>query len=138
MKRCFKCGESKPLSEFYKHPQMGDGHLNKCKVCTRADTRAHRRAKPEYYRAYDRDRFQNDLNRRIEQGRYSRRFRKRHPEKYRARTALNNALRDGRIVKQNCEVCGSADSQAHHDDYSKPLEVRWLCQRDHEAVHHAA
>lgn len=43
-KVCFKCQKEKLLSEFYKHAEMGDGHLNKCKYCTRRDT------KDDYYR----------------------------------------------------------------------------------------
>lgn len=38
-KKCFKCEKELPITEFYKHPNMGDGHLNKCKSCTKNDTK---------------------------------------------------------------------------------------------------
>ena len=56
MKRCFKCGETKPLDDFHRHPAMADGHLNKCKECARAYAIAHRAANLSAYREYDRAR----------------------------------------------------------------------------------
>lgn len=52
-----------------------------------------------------------------------------------AREQLNHYLRDNHIERKPCEVCGNVDSEAHHDDYSKPLEVRWLCFKHHRAWH---
>ncbi len=61
--------------------------------------------------------------------------RERNPEKYKAHTALGNAIRDGKVFKQPCEVCGAAKVEGHHDDYSKPLSVRWFCRPHHRAYH---
>jgi len=61
----------------------------------------------------------------------SARMRGKYPEKVKARSRVSDAVRSGKLTKQPCEVCGSARVQAHHDDYSKPLEVRWLCRTHH-------
>lgn len=52
-----------------------------------------------------------------------------------ARRALYYAIEKGRMQKGHCEVCGAIKVEAHHDDYSKPLDVRWLCNRHHIEVH---
>jgi len=56
-------------------------------------------------------------------------------EKRRAHWTVHNAIRDGRLMKEPCEVCGVEKTDAHHDDYSKPLEVRWLCRKHHGERH---
>jgi hypothetical protein len=133
-KRCFKCGEIKNLSAFYPHKQMADGHLNKCIDCTKADVRLNRRTS-DRSREYDRQRNGTEKRKQLwkEKGR---KYRTNYPEKCKAHDKLNNALAKGRLVRMACEVCGNEKSQAHHDDYSKPLEVRWLCAL-HHARHHA-
>lgn len=56
-------------------------------------------------------------------------------DKVRARKALNHAVGAGRIARQPCEQCNAPKAEAHHDDYSKPLSVRWLCPRCHSQLH---
>jgi len=58
-------------------------------------------------------------------------------EKSRARGQVFRAVRAGKLTKGPCIVCGSSESRAHHRDYSKPLEVTWLCSRHHEHAHRA-
>lgn len=57
-------------------------------------------------------------------------------ERWRARGLARHAIASGRLVRGPCEVCGATRVDAHHDDYSRPLEVRWLC-RPHHVEHHA-
>lgn len=65
------------------------------------------------------------------------RNREKYPEKYKARNLLNSAVRDGRVIKPGaCESCGAKEHiHGHHDDYSKPLDVKWLCAACHKARH---
>ena len=62
-------------------------------------------------------------------------FREYDRQKIRARAAANHAIERGELVRQPCEVCGAVPTDGHHDDYSKPLEVRWLCHEHHGAEH---
>lgn len=60
----------------------------------------------------------------------------RHPDRRRAQVAVNRAIASGALEKKPCETCGATQAiHGHHEDYSRPLEVRWLC-RDHHAARH--
>ena len=129
-KECFKCNTIRPLSEFYRHKAMADGTLNKCKLCTKADTIKNRKAKINYYREYDKRRGNRQTAE--DTGKY----RLNNPNKYSAHILVNNAVRSGKINKGACEICGVfIGVHAHHDDYSKPLDVRWLCPEHHNKWH---
>ena len=148
MKNCFKCGEDKPFSEFYRHPQMADGFLGKCKSCAKADVRERRKG-PARDKVLAYDRWRGLLPHRVEARQaYNRspdgrathaaalsRQVKKSPEKYAARVKLGNAVRVGLIIRQPCSVCGETKSEGHHEDYSKPLDVIWLCNKHHRERH---
>ena len=129
MKKCFKCGDVKPLSEFYKHKQMADGHVNKCKDCNKNDVRVHRFNNIEKIQEYDRGRGNR------QRSDYQKEYREKYPKKHKAQCKVNNEKRKGNIKELPCEVCGSPNVVAHHDDYNYPLNVRWLCQHHHKEWH---
>lgn len=63
------------------------------------------------------------------------RYMQKRPEIQKAYSILHNALRVGVLEKKPCQICGNKISEAHHDDYSKPLHVMWLCRQHHSALH---
>lgn len=149
MKECKTCGATKQPSDFYRHPQTKDKLSPKCKGCTKEAARANRKEKAEYYREYDRLRFKNDPKVKERQARYQktrechlrkRAWSDRNKEKVAAHIILNSAVRKGEIAKPSaCEDCNQAKPprqiHGHHEDYSQPLSVNWLCPQCHASRH---
>ena len=154
---CKKCGKTKPITEFYKH---GDYYATQCKECARAYSREyqheHREERMEYSknyyhshkeqsRTYHREWEEQNRERKNERARAwshlhkdklaekQRKYRRDNPEKMRAQSLLNSYLQRGKIEKSTtCEICGKeCKTEAHHSDYSKPLDVIWVCKKCH-------
>lgn len=157
IKTCFKCGAEKPLTEFYKHSQMADGHVNKCKTCNKKDVNDNRELKSEYYLEYDRNRF-NAAERSVKsqirnKARYhadedfkesikssKEKWLVSNPLKRKAQIAAGNALRDGKLVRKfHCEHCNTSEKklQKHHWSYEEEhwLDIIWLCTSCHGKEH---
>ena len=133
MKTCFKCSEAKPLTEFYRHKAMADGHLGKCKSCTKTDVSQHRADNIEKVREYDRMRATQPHRVALNVAN-TRRFRAENPGAMAAHNAVARALRSGDLRRWPCEICGDK-SHAHHPHYGTPLMVVWLCAAHHKAAH---
>jgi len=144
-KVCKKCGRELLISEFYVHKQMSDGHLSFCKECVKTRVRKYRDDNIDEIKEKDKKRHSLIfLNTEKEKNSYKNHQRskynwaKRNRLKRNAHTQLKRAIDNGLILKQNkCEVCGKSNCeiQAHHYNYSKPLDVIWLCTECHGKVH---
>lgn len=149
MKVCKKCGLEKDLSEFYKKPNMADGHLNHCITCVKAYEKERRAKVADHLKAYEKSRA--NLPHRVqarkdyaktEAGKSSHNkannlYRHKHSFRYVAHYAVRNAVRDGKLIKAtSCSTCGSTKKiEGHHDNYLEPLVVRWLCEDCHKEWH---
>ena len=136
IKTCFRCGRDLPITEFYKHPRMRDGHLGKCKKCTRADVSANYARRRRQYSEYEAKRYR-EPGRRAKVKKYASEYRLRNPGKAKARSKFNYHFRKGNIEREPCEICGDENSQAHHEDYAieNALNVKWLCFTHHREAH---
>ena len=149
MKVCRECNVEKPLTEFYKHSQMADGHLNKCIPCVKSRVHKHREVHLETIREYDKKRgtkphrvqarkdYQKTETGKLAKKRAMAAYYKRYPMTYAAHVITSNAVRDGRLFPAiSCSVCMQNEKiEGHHDDYTKPMDVRWLCEKCHKEWH---
>lgn len=146
---CKVCQKDKSETEFY------SSNKNICKLCICERVREHRRKNIEKIRAYDRNR-PNKAERNQKNKEYKARmrledpkkfdkifhgarknFRANHKDKSDAEGKLNDAIRYGKIKRPDtCSLCGvKCTPQAHHYDYSKPLNVVWVCVSCHANIH---
>jgi len=151
-KECTACGQVKPVGEFYKQRGTADGLRNWCKECMRGYQRAYVRNGPlGLPRRARKNRLPPDVVKERNAAR-TKAWRAAHPdrvaawhgkhrganeEQTRAGWKLRRCVVSGQIRKpaacSSCETTGSVE--AHHEDYSRPLEVSWLCRKCHVALH---
>ena len=131
-KNCTKCNKIKLLSDFHNRAASKDGLCYICKKCNCAKATSYRNKNIDKVRKKDKERSKSK-DRKYE----SKIYREKYPEKYMAHKEVCIAMQKGELKMQPCEVCGNQQSHAHHDDYNKCLEVRWLCSI-HHAEHHRA
>lgn len=149
MKRCIECGEEKEDSGF----RLQEGYLsNKCVICINVKRRASRVKNADKINAYNRkyylrpDRYtycqeryerlkDDEENRKNVEARIAR-WQSKNRDKVAAHRTLNNAIAAGKISRQPCARCGiELGVEGHHEDYTKPFEVIWLCKKHHGERH---
>ena len=134
-KTCSCCKDVFPLSFFQKRAASKDGLTASCKQCLKVrDSSKHKKfrekrlAQMKEYMKTERGKNSHSIA--------CKKWIDAYPNKRRAHCIVNNAIRDKKLFKEPCEICGSTESvHAHHDDYSKPLNVRWLCSSHHKQWH---
>lgn len=128
MRACNVCNKSLPSEAFYA------GVPSRCRDCHKARMKELRLTDPDVQR---RERERAKLpHRKVKQRVVTMAWRSKNPVGYKAHTAVGNAVRDGRLKKMPCVLCGSVLSvHGHHKDYTQPLDVTWLCAKCHKRLH---
>lgn len=139
---CKSCGLEKAPSLFYA------SNKSRCKECIKARVKVNREENVERYKEFERSRANNPerVQARKEYlltdaGKASKKkainkYKESNPKKRAVHVITGNAIRDNKLTKGNCEVCGSDETiVAHHCDYDKPLVVMWLCAKHHSEWH---
>lgn len=133
MKLCRSCKTEKDESEFGKRAASNDGLAHKCKQCQK-EYDAKRLKDPKRMkmrRDYQKTEKGKDAHKKA-----NKRWIEKNTVKRAAHIIAGNAVRDGKLTVLPCEKCFSThDIHGHHDDYARPLDVRWLCSTCHKEWH---
>lgn len=130
-KICTICKELK--SDFYKDKYKKSGYASRCKNCERLMKRIQRKKFPDVYKRKD-DKWHEANKEKLKKWRAE--YYKNNKHKIQAHYQVKQALYKGILKKiHNCEQCGALKTYAHHPDYSKPLDVVWLCGSCHMRWH---
>ena len=138
-KRCTKCGIEKSRANCHECKAAKDGLQNQCKVCRAGYYVSHRTKILEWRQKYDqshkteRAKYNQSSVRKATCNKSQKKMRENHPENSAAHSAVQYAVKVGELIRPwYCELCFiTCQPEAHHEDYSKPLEVDWLCKKCH-------
>lgn len=133
MKICSCCNLEKQIFDFQVRKASKDGRTASCKSCLKIRDKN---------RENDERRKQRLEYQKTEAGKLAHKkamdsYKLRYPMKYAAHIITRNYIRDGKLFpKSICECCGSTEKiEGHHDDYTKPLDIKWLCEKCHKKWH---
>jgi len=146
-KFCHKCQSEKSINDFCKRAASSDGLSSSCRDCQRAYDKKRANdpkrvaARAEYAKtsagieaSKRAKKLYAERNRDLTNAR-CKAYRIENKKKSRCHDLVAYAVRIGSLVRKPCEICGEGRSVAHHDDYDKPLDVRWLCDSHHRYWH---
>jgi hypothetical protein len=146
MKTCKECCKTKPDSEFPTYSANGKrGLRGKCRTCWNIAWSPVVTAHSNRYYHENRNGYRDKAKARTRRAHHApgahiihqqrnMAYAMKHPERMAAKVAVMMAVRAGRLIPEPCRICGGK-AQAHHDDYSKPLDVIWLCPIHHGERH---
>lgn len=105
--------------------------INNLEKARAADRKKHNLEKQKQYRIKNKKRL-NDYYKN-----YSIKYRKRLDVKLKikCRKIVFQAIKNKKIKRLPCIICGNTKSEAHHIDYNKPLQIKWLCKKHHWEQH---
>jgi len=163
-KTCNRCQKTLPPTEFYKDSNKPDKLQSWCRQCIAAYHKVYQKTETgKVVNARKVRRYLSTPEGRAESSKAARRYRQspagkkynkeyrqseiskearekycqKNPERIKSRSAVSHAIRDGKLVRpETCSKCGSPGFiEAHHEDYTKSLDVNWLCKECHIARH---